>query len=349
MLKRVLITGGAGFLGVHLARHLLKKSYKVTLLDVAPLTAKDLAKKVEYVKADIRQRSEKLESAIQKADYIVHAAASLPIIHKKSIIYDTNIKGTENVLKYALFHHIKRLVFISSTAVYGVPKKVPELETDHLSPIGHYGVSKVAGEKLCMKYYKAGLSINILRPKTFLGPERLGVFSLWFEAIYNNTPVFILGSGHNLYQLLDVKDLCEYIERALISKKDGEVFNIGAKDFGTWKQDLRAVIAFAKSRSKIIGFPVKPSQIILSILERLNLSPIVAWHYLTIPINSYVSTKKAEKILKYTPQISNQKLLIESYKWYKNNRSKIINNKGLTHRTIWNFKALSLINYLFSK
>jgi len=345
MPKNVLITGGTGFLGVHLARHLLKRRYKLILLDIAPLTATDLKERVIVGNIDVRNKGELMKIVEKhKPHFVVHAAAALPIQNNRKIIFDTNVNGTKNILDCALKNNIKRLVFISSTAVYGVPKHLPETETAPIDPIGHYGESKKIGEELCLKYQKKGLQVNILRPKTFLGPERLGVFTLWFEAIFQNKPVFILGKGSNLYQLLDVQDLCKAIEQALLTKASGEIFNIGAKEFGTWRQDLGALIKHAKSKSKIAGFPVLPSQVILGLLEKLNLSPIAAWHYKTLPVDSYVSIEKAQKFLGYEPQKSNKKLLIESYNWYKINRNNFLKTTGTTHRTVWNFKILNLIN-----
>lgn len=346
MLKRVLITGGAGFLGVHLARQLIKNNYEVTLFDIAPLDAKDLIGKVRYVKGDVRNK-ELVESAIKNQDYIVHAAAALPILRGKKIIFDVNINGTKNVLDSALRNKIKRLVFISTTAVYGIPRHLPETETNPLDPIGYYGESKVLAEKLCLEYFKKGLSVNILRPKSFLGPERLGVFELWFEAIFKDKGVFILGNGNNRYQLLAVSDVVDAIIKATESKVDGEIFNIGAKEFQTWNEDLGSVINYAKSKSKIVKLPSLPSQIILGILEKLNLSPIAAWHYKTMPLDSYISTKKAERLLKWHPEKSNQELLIESYRWYDKNRSGILNKVGTTHRVGWNFKLLNIVKNIF--
>lgn len=342
-MKSVLITGGTGFLGVHLSRYLLRKGYKVTLLDTAPLTAKDLLKKVTVVHCDIRNKK-KLNESLGKIDYVIHAAAALPIHHERKYIFDVNVNGTKNVLEAAYKNKIKKLVFISTTAMYGVPKDLPERETSPLHPIGHYGESKAAAEKLCAEYQKRGLSVNIIRPKTFLGPERLGVFSLWFEAIYNNKPVFILGNGNNLYQLLEVQDLCKLILSALLTKRSGQIYNAGAKQFGTWRKDLNTLIKHAKSKSKIVGLPVIPSQIALSILETLNMTPIVAWHYKTFPVDSYVSTEKAESELGFKPLKSNTDILIESYDWYQKHRSEFIHNVGTTHRTIWNFKILDIIN-----
>lgn len=343
---KVVVTGGCGFLGVHLARQLLKRKYKVTLLDMADLDAKDLIGKVTVVKCDVRDKN-KVKKTIKSHNYVVHAAAALPILREKRVIYDININGTRNVLKACLKNKIKRLVFISTTAVYGVPRHLPEAETNPLDPIGYYGESKVAAEKLCLEFAKKGLSVNILRPKSFLGPERLGVFELWFEAIYKGKGVFILGNGNNRYQLLAVSDVVDAIIKALESKTEGEIFNIGAKEFQTWSKDLGAVIKHAKSKSKIIKLPTIPSQILLGLLEILNLSPIAAWHYKTMPVDSYISIRKAEKLLKWEPKKSNEELLIESYDWYKNHRNEIINRVGMTHRVGWNFKILNLIKNIF--
>lgn len=343
MAKSVLITGGTGFLGVHLARRFLKERWAVTLFDLAPLDAKDLIGKVQVVKGDVRN-PEAVSAAVKGHDYIIHAAAALPIQRTKHLIYSVNIDGTRNMLEAALEHTVKRFVFISTTAVYGVPKHLPERETSPLDPIGYYGESKVAAEKLCLEYEKKGLETNIIRPKTFLGPERLGVFSLWFEAIYNSHRIFVLGNGKNKYQLLAVQDVVEACYLALTKPVHGEIFNIGAREFQTWRKDLEAVIKQEKSSSKVTGLPVLPSQILLRILEFLNLSPLSAWHYLTMPVPSYVSTEKAEKLLGWKATQSNKELLLTSYDWYKQHRKKFLHKKGETHRVSWNFRILNLMS-----
>lgn len=352
MSKTVLITGGTGFLGCHLARQLLKDGYTVTLYDIADLDAKDLVGKVRFIKGDIRNK-EHISKAVKGQAYVVHAAAALPIQRSKKLIFDVNVAGTKQVLEAALTEKVKRLVFISTTAVYGVPKHLPEKEDAPLDPIGYYGQSKIAGENLCKQYMKKGLEINIIRPKTFVGPERLGVFELWYEAIYTGKRVFLLGNGNNPYQLLAVSDVVAAIIKALQSKAKNEIFNIGASEFESWRKDIQFVINYAKShpkddqplagKSRITGLPVLPSQIILYILEQLHLSPIAAWHYKTMAVPSYVSTKKAEKLLGWKATKSNQQLLLENYKWYEENRNEVINRIGETHRVGWNFKVLNVV------
>ncbi|HUD44684.1 MAG TPA: NAD(P)-dependent oxidoreductase [Patescibacteria group bacterium] len=340
---KVLITGGTGFLGVHLARKFLRLKWDVTLFDLADLDAKDLIGKVKVIKGNVNDKTA-VTKALKGQDYVVHAAAALPIQFDKETIFRINIDGTKNVLDAALKNKIKRLVYISSTAVYGVPKHLPETEESPLDPIGYYGISKITGEKLCQEFMKKGLEINIIRPKTFLGIERLGVFSLWFEAIYNSRKLYILGQGNNKYQLLAVTDVAEAVQKALVSSAKNEIFNIGAKDFGTWRSDLSYVIKKEKSKAVIISLPVLPSQMILALLEQLNLSPIAAWHYKTMPVPSYVSIAKAEKLLHWHPKKSNKELFLESYDWYKLHRNEIINRQGKTHRVNWNFKILNLVS-----
>lgn len=345
-MKTILITGGNGFLGVHLARHFLKKKFKVILLDTAALTAKDILKKVTVINEDIRNYRG-IEKAFKNVDYVVHAAAALPIHHNRNYIFDVNVNGTKNVLKASLENKVKKLVFISTTAMYGVPRTLPEKETDEIYPIGHYGESKAEAEKLCLLFEKKGLPLIVLRPKSFLGPERLGVFTIWFEAIYNNRPVFILGKGNNLYQLLEVGDLLHAIDNSLSSKISGEIFNVGAEKFGTWRQNLGTLIKHAGSKSKIISLPVLPTQIALTILEFLNLSPLVAWHYKTFPVDSYVSIDKAKKKISYKATKSNEDILIESYDWYKKHRKEFLGKEGTTHRTVWNFKLVEIAQRFF--
>ena len=235
MSRRVLITGGTGFLGVHTARRFLREGWDVSLFDIAPLTARDLTGQVTYIKGDVRH-AKALDKAMRGVTHVVHTAAALPIQRTKKSIFSTNIIGTKNVIDVSVKHSITRLIFISSTAVYGIPEYVPEKEETPLNPIGYYGQSKVEAEKICQSHMHKDLDITIFRPKTFLGPERLGVFALWFEAIYTGHRVFILGKGNNKYQLLAVSDVVDAIYKGMTSDVTNEIFNLGAKDYQTWKK-----------------------------------------------------------------------------------------------------------------
>src|SRR5439155_135049 len=204
------ISGGAGFLGLHLARRLLADGHDVRTLDVVPLDDEELERSVEELRGDIRD-SERVRALVDGADVVVHAAAALPIQASRGAIRSVNVGGTENVLRAARDAGVRRVVFISSTAVYGVPEKHPIEEDDPLVGVGSYGESKIDAEALCRV---AAVETTIVRPKTFIGPERLGVFEILFDWIREGRRIYILGKGHNRYQLLAVAGLVDAIASA---------------------------------------------------------------------------------------------------------------------------------------
>src|SRR3990170_3332657 len=133
---KILITGGAGFLGLHLADYFYKKHCELTLVDIQKFDKKEYRQKAILVACDVRDKK-KLGEFIKDQDLIIHAAAALPL-WKKEDIYSTNIGGTRNVLELAKKHKIERVIFISSTAVYGIPEKHPIEENDKRVGVGSY-------------------------------------------------------------------------------------------------------------------------------------------------------------------------------------------------------------------
>ena len=206
--RRFLITGGSGFLGINLVRYLLKKGEKVTSLDIVAFDYPE-KKKIREIQGDIRDKKI-VEKAMQNVDVVVHCAAALPL-YKKEDIYSTDIIGTRNIIQSAFKNKVKRFIHISSTAVYGIPDHHPLFETDRLDGVGPYGEAKIAAEKLCLHYRKKGMCVSIIRPKSFVGPERLGVFALFYDWARDGHNFPMIGSGNNRYQLLDVEDLCAAI------------------------------------------------------------------------------------------------------------------------------------------
>jgi nucleoside-diphosphate-sugar epimerase len=332
---RYAITGGAGFLGLHLSRRLLADGHDVRSLDTAPLDDAELERSVEELRGDVRD-ADAVHQLCDGADVVVHAAAALPIQASRASIRSVNVDGTANVLEAAQ----GRVVFISSTAVYGVPEKHPIVEEDPLVGVGHYGESKIDAERLCRV---ARAETVIVRPKTFIGPERLGVFEILFDWIREGRRIYILGQGGNRYQLLAVEDLVDAIVRtSTVPEAAGETFNVGAREFGTVRSDLQALIDHAGSTSRLRPVPVKPAELILRALELARLSPLAEWHYKTAHRDSFVDVSKAERVLGWQPRLSNEAALIETYDWYLANRGKV-GAAGVTHRVPWNQQALGLL------
>lgn len=343
----ILITGGSGFLGINLTRYLLAKNeHRLVILDVADFDYPE-RDRVKFIRGDIRDKNA-ASGAMDGIDIVIHAAAALPL-YKKKEIYSTEVDGTGNLLEAAYRNHVKRFIHISSTAVYGIPDHHPLYENDSLSGVGDYGKAKIAAEELCAKYRNKGMCVPILRPKSFIGPERLGVFVLLYEWAMEGKAFPVLGSGNNRYQFLDVEDLCEAIFLCMTKDeaKANDTFNVGAKEFTTLKEDFQAVLDEAGHGKKIVPLPAWPVTMALRLLELSHLSPLYEWIYGTVYKDSFVSIEKAEKNIGFSPKYSNKESLLRNYRWYVANIEGIKNKTGISHRVPWEQGALKIAKIFF--
>lgn len=341
-----LITGGAGFLGINLARYLLARGHQVTSLDIADFSYPERSAITE-IKGDIRDRAT-VDRAMQGVQVVVHTAAALPLYTPEDI-RSTDIDGTRNVIESAYEHGVERFIHISSTAVYGIPDHHPLYEDDKLDGVGPYGEAKIAAEEVCLAYREKGMCVPIIRPKSFVGPERLGVFALFYDWAKDGKNFPVLGSGNNRYQLLDVEDLCDaiYLCATLDADKVNDTFNIGAKAFTTFREDYQAVLDYAGFGKRIIPLPAAPAIWTLRFLERLGVSPLYKWVYETATKDSFVSIEKAEKILGWSPKYSNKDALIRNYQWYLDNLHTFQHQTGVSHRVPWSQGILKLAKMVF--
>lgn len=345
--RRVLVTGGAGFLGVNLVRYLLERGVEVASLDLAPFDYPDCQARVAAQRGDIRDRAA-VARAMAGADVVVHAAAALPLYPPREI-WTTDVEGTRTVLAVAEELAVDRVIHISSTAVYGVPDHHPLVEEDRLHGVGPYGEAKVAAEAVCREARARGLCVPILRPKTFIGPERLGVFALLYQWALEGRSFPILGRGDNPYQFLDVEDLCQAIwlcatlPRAAVN----DTFNVGAKLYGSPRSDFQAVLDAAGFGRRVVSLPVRPAVLVLRALEKVGLSPLYQWIYQTVDKESFVSIDKAERVLGFRPRYSNADALLRNFAWYREHRDRLGAARGLTHRAPWREGALRLARHLF--
>ena len=344
--RTILITGGAGFLGINLARYLLARGDRVVSLDIAPFDYPE-KDRVTVITGDIRVQAD-VDRAMEGVDAVVHTAAALPLYSKRDIV-TTDIHGIRTVLQSAHDHGIQRVVHISSTAVYGIPDHHPLLETDRLQGVGPYGKAKIKAERICEEFRRQGMVVPIIRPKSFVGPERLGVFALFYDWAKDGKNFPVLGSGKNRYQFLDVEDLCDAIALCL----DGEagavndVFNVGAKEFTTLREDYQAVLDEAAFGKRIVSLPAKPAIWTLRVLDRFRLSPLYKWVYETVTEDSFVSIEKAERTLGWKPKYSNKDALIRNYHWYLDNVDKFQGQSGVSHRVPWKQGVLGLAKLVF--
>ena len=338
---RWLVTGGAGFLGINLVRHLLGRGDELVSLDREPFDYPERPRVTE-VRGDIRNRDD-VKRAAAGCDVVVHAAAALPL-YPPDEIRTIDVDGTRVVLAAARAIGA-RVVHISSTAVYGVPDHHPLIETDRLTGVGPYGTAKVDAETVCTEARTAGQRVAILRPKSFVGPERLGVFALLYEWAREGRDFPILGRGDNRYQLLDVEDLCAAI---VLTAGSNETFNLGAAEFTTLREDFQSVLDAAGHGARIRSIPIAPAITALRALERLHLSPLYPWIYETVTEDSFVSIDKAQRELGWQPRYSNRDALVRNYEWYCAHADQL-GAAGLTHRVPWKQGALALAKLAFPK
>ena len=345
--KRVLITGGAGFLGINLVRFFLARGeYLVRSLDIAPFSYPE-ATLIEVQRGDVRNEGD-MKKAMKDVDLVVHAAMALPLYPKKDIL-TTGIDGTRMVLCTAKEAGIERIIHISSTAVYGIPDHHPLLETDALSGVGPYGVAKVAAEGICEEFRTKGMCVPILRPKSFIGPERLGIFVLLYDWAETGHNFPMIGNGRNRYQLLDVEDLCHAIDLAIKApaEKANDTFNIGAEEFSTMGEEYQFVLNAAGHGKRVIGFPEQLVVWPLRILDWLRLAPVYKWVYETAAKDSFVSIEKARDILGFQPKYSNAEALLRNFAWYRKNMAAFSGTSGVTHRLPWKQGLLALAKRFF--
>ena len=341
------ISGGSGFLGINLIRYLLNNGNEIVSYDIVPFEYQDVKDRITHVLGDIRDPALTAQ-AMAGCGIVVHTAAALPLYSSEDIM-TTDVDGTRNILEGALKNGINRFVHVSSTAVYGIPDHHPLVEGDRLDGVGSYGKAKIVAEELCAEYRKKGLCVAILRPKSFIGPERLGVFALFYDWAKDGHGFPMIGSGNNRYQLLDVFDLCEaiYLAATKDEKTVNDTFNIGAKDFTTMKEDYQSVLDKAGFGKKIRGFPAWPLITILRVLEFLKLSPLYKWVYETSSKDSFVSIEKAQKKLGFSPKYSNKDALLRNYAWYLDNLKYFEGKSGVSHRAPWKQGILGLVKHLF--
>lgn len=348
-MKRVLVTGGSGFLGINLIRRLLREgAAEVRSLDLEPFVYPEAGDpRIRATVGDVRDR-DTVRALTSGCDAVIHCAAALPL-RPEAEIRSTDVEGTRIVAEEALSAGVSRFVYISSTAVYGIPDHHPITEDDRLEGVGPYGESKILAEGIVRALDSESFAVTILRPKSFVGPERLGVFALLYDWAYTGHHFPLIGGGHNLYQLLDVEDLCTAIVLALTKPTTATraTFNVGARVFRTLREDCQSVLDAAGYGKHIVGIPARLAVPALRVLSVLRLSPLYRWVYESAAQESFVSVDRIANALGWEPVYSNEAALLRNYGWYTANLDRFRGQHGTTHRVPWRQGILTLLKGFF--
>ncbi|MFJ9433823.1 NAD-dependent epimerase/dehydratase family protein [Streptomyces sp. NPDC101490] len=338
----ITITGAAGMLGSRLAERLLSEGHEVRGVDLRSGPGVVLT-------GDIRDR-ELMDQALDGADVLVHAAAALPSYPDEQI-RSIIIGGTRNVFEAAAAAGTPRVVHISSTAVYGLPTIVPTPEEYPREPVDTYSRAKAAAEEIAERYRAEGMCVPILRPKTFVGPGRMGLFSMLFEWAEEGRNFPVLGKGNVKIQMFAVDDLVDAVVTVLTAPDDiaNDTYNLAAAEFGTIREDFQAVLDAAGHGKRVIGLPARPALGLLSLLQRAKLSPVYGRLLHKLMDDSYVSIDKAKAKLGFTPRHSNADAVLRTYEWWRTARHTApkAGATGRTSRDPWSQGLLSTAKIFF--
>lgn len=338
----ILITGGSGFFGGHLAKRLISLNEEVRILDLRK-PQKKILECTDFIQEDIRNFTT-VYRACADVDVVYHTVAVLPVAKATKTTYrEINVGGTRNILEASLKRGISKIVHISSSAVYR-PMGVSINEDSELNPVGDYGRAKLEAEILCREYNRRGLDVTILRPRPIIGPDRIGIFGILFEWIKDGKNVYVIGSGNNQFQMLNVYDL---VDACLVSikKGSGEIFNLGSDKYTTIRKNLETLIEHAGTESQVVSINPKLAKFALRALDLFRLSPLAEWHYLTYGEGFTFDTTKAKQVLGWTPMHRDTETLIDSYNWYLEHYEEVRSSMGTTHTEMPHQRILNLIKF----
>lgn len=283
--------------------------------------------RVDEHAGDMRDRAA-LEKASDGAEVVYHLAAGQRMKPQfqalsEEEIFEMNLDGVRNVLEAAKTRRVRKVVFISSSAVYGLPEDRLVGETDHpQKPLGAYGESKLQAEVLCREAIEDGLDVTMLRPMSLFGDGMTGVFVLLFDWVRRNRRVFMLGSGRNRVQMVAADDVARAAVQAAIQPGTGGLaINIGSEPetVPSVRGQVEALIRHAGASSTFHGIPAELLRTAARVLNVFGLSPIVPEHYLLADRNFVLDIGLAKEKLGWRPESDNVKMTCDAYDWYCRN------------------------------
>jgi nucleoside-diphosphate-sugar epimerase len=326
-MKKALITGGSGYFGSLLMKKLHDRGFNCVVFDIND--ADDRPSDVKFIRGDIRDFSA-IDEASRSIDIIFHNVAQVPLAKDAFLFESVNGLGAENMLKAALKNAVGKVVYTSSSAVFGVPKVNPVTEITLPRPGEAYGLAKYRGELMCHEYENRGLDVSIVRPRTIMGHGRLGIFQILFEWIKEGVNIPVLGSGSNIYQFVHADDLADACILAGL-RAGSAVYNCGTDRFGTMREVLESLCAHARTGSKVKTVPMAPAVLGMKLTSAIGISPLGAYHALMYGRSMYFDISKAADELNWKPKFSNEEMFIDSYEWYLKNREYVISQIGASH------------------
>ena len=324
-MRKVIVTGGCGFIGSHLVDELLKNKVKVIVLDSlitgrsSNLNLKN--KNLKFIKCDISKYNKKFSNYFKNIDAVFHLAALadiVPSINDPQLYFSTNVQGTLNILKASQNNSIKKIVYAASASCYGIPKKFPTDENSIISLQYPYALTKKLGEDLLIhwsKVYKMNVTslrlFNVFGTRSRTSGAYGAVFGVFLAQKINNKPLTIVGNGKQTRDFVYVTDVAKAFYKAGKLKRNGDIINIGSGIETSVNEIAKAI-----SKKKIF-IPKRPGE----------------------PDRSKANIKKEKSILNWKPKIT-----------VKNGIKTMLNNLDYwKNAPVWNKKTISLATKVWFK
>ncbi len=322
-----LVTGGAGYFGTLLVERLRATGVRVRIFDIND--ADERAPDVEMHRGDIRDPAA-VRRAVEGVSVVHHNVAMVPLAKDKAAFWSVNHDGARNLLEAARDAKVRKVVSMSTSAVYGAPDRNPVDDATPTRPGEDYGRAKLAAEDLCHAFVSRGLDVTLIRPRTIMGHGRLGIMQILFEWIRRGQNIPVLGRGDNLYQFVHADDLADAAIKAA-DRPGPATYNVGAERFGTMRETLEGLVRHAGTGSRVVSVPMEPAVAMMKVTSRAGVSPLGAYHSLMYGRAMYFDLSRTKRELGWAPRFGNVEMFCDSYDWYLRHRDEVLTRHGASH------------------
>jgi len=321
-MPHVLVTGGAGFFGGILKRHLLQQHYDVTSVD--RVQDPSWHPRLTKVTGDLRDPW-LVNSLFERSGYdaVFHCAAVLA--HGMSLdegdLWASNVSATRMLAEGCRTRGVPKLIFTSTNCLWASNPGHAIRENETAVPAEIYGHSKLAAAGILRRYARY-LDVVILRCPTIIDRGRLGLLAILFEFIHDGKTVWVVGDGSNRYQFIYAEDLLRACMAAL-EPGESDIFHVGSANVKPLRDVYQAVIDAAGSTSRVRSLPLKPTLAAMRMAHRLGVSPLGPYHYRMIAEDFMFDTTKIQDRLGWRPTLTNEQMLVQAYHYYETRREEI--------------------------
>lgn len=272
---RVLVAGGAGFLGSVICASLAHEGFEVFSFD--KFESPDPSRPVREFVGDLTNRGD-LDRLPNAFDVVINAAAALPLKRDATAHKSTNVDGNRILMEWAEDVRVRQYIYVSSSAVYGVPAKPAVSVSTSLNPFESYGKSKLEAEADGAKFWASfpEVAYSIIRPRTIVGPGRGGIFASLFRWGQLGLPIPVVESGNNVYQFVHPSDVADLLCRVAKNNERG-IFNLGGHSAASMRDSLQFALSAAGLSPKFMKINRKVFSLIANFLRITGLGPFAPY------------------------------------------------------------------------